>query len=122
MKNLGSKIDSLFLLREQKRGFEDLAKSMQAKITELEDALIEQMDEEGVTKSTGTKASVSITTAIKPNVESWDTFYQYIHKNKRYDLLERRPSVLACRELFETKGKIPGCMPVTLRKLNLRTL
>ena len=122
MTTLGNKIDGLFALREQKRKLEEKVKVVQTQMIEIEDELMVQMDAEGVAKSTGRKASVAISTTLKPNVENWDSFYAFIHKNKRYDLLERRPAVLSCRELFETKGKIPGVQPVTLRKINLRSL
>ena len=80
------------------------------------------MDQQNITKSTGSKATVSISTSVKPSVEDWDAFYAYIHKNKYYHLLERRPSVTGCRELFDHKGAIPGVVPFTQRKLNIRSV
>jgi hypothetical protein len=75
-----------------------------------------------VSKSTGVLATVSISENIRPSVEDWDAFYAYIHKYKYYHLMERRPSVSGCNELLETKGKIPGVVPFTQRKLNVRSV
>lgn len=122
MKSLGAKIDALASLRDTKRDLEEKVKAVENEMKDLELELIEQMDKEGVQRSTGKLATVSIGTAIKPSVEDWDEFYKYIHKYKFYHLLERRPSVTGCRELFEKKGKIPGVVPFTQRKLNLRSL
>ena len=122
MSTIGVKIDQLHALREQKRALEEQIKQLSGQMDELENQLIDQMDKEGVTKSTGNSATVSITTSVKPSVEDWDAFYAYIHRRKYYHLLERRPSVTGCRELLETKGKIPGVVPFTQRKLNIRSV
>lgn len=122
MSTVGAKIDALHALREDKRQLEELLKAKAQEIDLMENELIELMDQQNISKSTGTKATVSITTSTKPSVEDWDAFYAYIHKNKYYHLLERRPSVTGCRELFDHKGAIPGVVPFTQRKLNIRSV
>lgn len=122
MSTIGVKIDQLHAVREEKRRLEEEIKALVEKADALELSLIDQMDREGVSKSTGNKATVSITSSVKPSVEDWDALYAYIHRNKYYHLLERRPSVTGCRELLETKGKIPGVVPFTQRKLNIRSV
>ena len=122
MSTVGAKIDALHALREEKRQLEELLKAKAQEIDLVENDLIEQMDQQNITKSTGSKATVSITTSVKPSVEDWDAFYAFIHKNKYYHLLERRPSVTGCRELFDTKGAVPGVVPFTQRKLNIRSV
>lgn len=122
MSTVGAKIDALHLLREEKRQLEELVAAKKAEMDVMELDLIDQMDREGISKSTGGMASVSISASTRPSVEDWDAFYAFIHKNKYYHLLERRPAVLGCRELFDTKGKIPGVVPFTQRKLNIRTV
>ena len=122
MSTVGAKIDSLHALREEKRLLEEQVKAKAQEIDLAENELIEQMDQQNISKSTGSKATVSITTSVKPSVEDWDAFYAFIHKNKYYHLLERRPSVTGCRELFDTKGAVPGVVPFTQRKLNIRSV
>ena len=122
MSTVGAKIDALHALREDKRQLEELLKAKAQEIDLMENELIELMDQQNISKSTGTKATVSITTSTKPSVEDWDAFYAYIHKNKYYHLLERRPSVTGCRELLDHKGAIPGVVPFTQRKLNIRSV
>ena len=122
MSTVGVKIDALHALREEKRQLEELLKAKAQEISLAENDLIEQMDQQNIIKSTGSKATVSISVSVKPSVEDWDAFYAYIHKNKYYHLLERRPSVTGCRELFDHKGAIPGVVPFTQRKLNIRSV
>jgi len=112
----------MYQLREFKRTLEQEVKQVNEDIQQVERELITLMEAENVTKSTGSKATASISESVKPSVEDWDDFYDYIHKMKYYHLLERRPSVSGCRELFETKGSIPGVVPFVQRKISLRTL
>ena len=119
---LGTLIDQMFNVREKKRVHEAEISKIEKEMALLEAALIERMDAETVDSSRGKLATASITTSVVPNVEDWDKFYAYLHKNKYYHLLERRPSVTGCRELFEKKGAIPGVVPFTKRKLNLRVV
>mgnify|MGYP003442148804 CR=1 FL=1 len=122
MSTIGTKIDTLHNIREQKRALEKQIEKLGEQAALLESELIDQMDAEGVSKSTGKNASVYIGENVKPTVEDWDAFYKYILRNKYFHLLERRPSVTGCRELFETKGKIPGVVPFTQRKINIRSV
>jgi len=119
---IGVRIDQLHNIRERKRELEEQVKQLSEQMNELEGQLIDQMDKEGVVRSTGNTATVSISVSVRPSIDDWDAFYAYIHRNKYYHLLERRPSVTGCRELFETKGKIPGAVPFTQRKLNIRSV
>ena len=122
MSTVGAKIDALHALREEKRKIESKLSEKVSEIAALEGELMDQMDAQNITKSTGSSATVSISVSVKPAVEDWDAFYAYIHRHKYYHLLERRPSVTGCRELFDTKGVIPGVTPFTQRKLNVRSV
>lgn len=122
MPTTGVMIDNYYKLREEKRGFEEAIKQIGEKMSTIETDMIKQMDAEGITKATGKNATISVSEQIRPNVQDWDQFYAYIHKNKYYHLLERRPSVSGCQELFETKGKVPGVVPFTARRINMRAV
>jgi hypothetical protein len=122
MSTLGLKIDALHALREEKRAIEAQLKLKEEEISAMENDLITQMDAQGVSRSTGAHATVSITMSVRPAVEDWDAFYAFISKHKYFHLLERRPSVVGCRELFELKGTIPGVVPFTQRKLHIRSV
>lgn len=121
MISMGAKIDALFALREKKRKHDEAIKELEKQMSTLQQELITQMQTEGITASKGKKASISISDNIVPQVEDWDAFYEFIRKKKWFHLLERRPSVSGCRELFEKNGRIPGVMPFNKITLNLRT-
>lgn len=118
--SLGLQIDALFKLREKLRSIQAQEKDQMDLISAAEVVLMETMKAEGVDKSTGKLATVSISSTIAANVVDWDTFWAFVYKNKFGHLLQKRVSDPAVRELFETKGKVPGVEPYTKEKLNLR--
>lgn len=87
----------------------------------LEIELMAQMDAQGLDKSSGGKASVTVYDSVKPQVVDWDAFHRWIKRHDAFYMLEKRPSVTACREVFESKGKIPGVVPFIKRQVLLRT-
>lgn len=115
---IGAKIDLRQKLKAQKEQLDAKVKDKEAEIDQVERALYEQMEKEGTTNGGGKTATVSIVESIVPNVKDWDAFYKYIKRLNYFHLLERRASVSGCRELFETKGAIPGVEPFTKRRLN----
>jgi hypothetical protein len=119
---LGTLIDGIWSLREAKRKLEAEVKVIEEDIGKSEELLLERMGKEGVDRSTGKFASVSISENVVPITKDWDAFIAYVIKSKQGHLVERRPATLACRELWEKKGSIPGLEPFTKRKANIRTL
>lgn len=120
--SLGARIDALHALREDLRALQAQEKAVEERIKDAEATLMEVMQKEGIDKSTGKKATVSISESVVGNVTDWDLFWQFVFKTKQSHLLQRRVSDPAIRELFETKGKVPGVEPFTRRKLNLRAV
>lgn len=120
--SVGAVIDQIWAVREEKRRLESQVKEVAAKIEELESALMERLETEGLEKASGTKASVSVGTSVVADVQDWDSFWAYIIKNKYTHLLQRRVSEPAYRELLDAGKKVPGVQPFTKRKLNVRTV
>lgn len=118
-KTVGAKIDLMAKLDDQRKEYDELAKGLKNDYNIIEAALMEQMGREDITISSASLGSVKIGDSVVPNVKDWDLFYKFIAKMKYYHLLERRPSVSGCRELFETKGSIPGVEAFVKIKLTL---
>jgi len=119
---IGAAIDAMNDLREDKRAKEAALKIVQEAYDLLEATLIELMDAEGTSKSTGMKAGASLGESTRYNPLDWEVFFAYCAKNKYSHLIERRPSVSGCEELMRLKGAIPGIEPYTKRKILLRSL
>jgi hypothetical protein len=119
---LGSRIDSLCDLREQKRELEGELKVVEESYTKLADELMETLDAQGMAKATGKTATVSVSSSVVGQIENDAAFFAYVKKSGHFHLFQRRLSDAAVREILEQKGSIPGIKPFTKKRLNLRTL
>lgn len=119
---MGTMIDNLWALREEKRALEAQVEGVEEKIKALEGELIARMDQEGVDKSTGKKASVAVSETVVGNITDFDALCAFVKKTGYFHLLQRRVTDTACRELWEQKKPIPGVEPFTRRRINIRTL
>lgn len=122
---VGFLIDSLQNIRAQKRDLAEREKALNAEYDAIELQLINMMDAEGLAKSTGKTATASLTTTrnfsfIKEG--GFEAFFAYAAKLKRPDLIQRRISVPAVRELWAMKGTVPGLTPYDEKKIGLRDL
>jgi hypothetical protein len=119
---LGKLIDTQWELREEKRAAEEVVKAIEAKIAANESILFERLDAEDTIKGEGKSASASITSTTSFNITDFDAFAEYVRKNKYFHLFQRRVSETAAREIFESKGALPGLTPFTKRRINIRSL
>lgn len=117
---IGALADALHAIRERRVAAEQVVKAIEEEYRAAEAKLIEAADAQNTSTGKGARASFSVNESIVPQVKDWDAFYKYIYKNKFAHLLERRPSVTGCRELFDTKGAIPGVEKFAKRRVNLR--
>lgn len=114
---LGAKMDALFKLKAKHKKAQEAADTIKKDVTAAEEELMGLMLDTGVEKSTSKGGTISVSKSLVPSVTDWDKYYAYIHKNKYYHLLERRPSATGCRELFEMGKQVPGVEPVTRMSL-----
>lgn len=119
---LGSLIDQLFALKKKLSEKEQEKKEIEEKVNKLKDQIIARGQEEGVSQARGKLGTATINDKTYPQVTDWDAFYKFIHENKFYQLLHRRPSVPGCAELFDTQGSIPGVEKFVKREVNLKGL
>ena len=120
--SLGAQIDKMWDIREKKRGLEASIKDLDGQLTTIEAELMEDMEANGVDKMTGKHAGVSITSNTVAHVTDWDELWKFILKTKNTQLLQRRVSDPAYRELLEMGKKVPGAEAFTKKRLNLRSL
>lgn len=121
-RTIGELVDNMHEIRERKKAAEEVVKGIAAELDQAEQELLKAADDQQTTAGKGKLASFSVSENVVPQVTDWDKFYKFIAKNKWFHLLERRPSVTGCRELFDTKGAIPGVEKFTKRRVNLRGL
>lgn len=118
---VGSLIDKLDDLREKKRKIDEQLKLVENDYNTLQQTLIERLQQEGMDKASGKKATVSLSSTIVANTTDWDALCKYVKRTGYFHLFQRRISDPAFRELLETKGKVPGLEAFTKVKLNHRS-
>lgn len=99
---------------------EDEVKVLEEQETKLKEELRLAAEKEGLTSGGGKKSKWTIAPDTVPQASNWDAFYQYIHDNKYYHLLQRRPAVKACQELWGQSTTIPGIDKFTKMKVNVK--
>lgn len=122
--SLGKKIDKLQTMYEKYKALEAQVNELKNEYKDLEQEIQVTLLENGVTKASGTKATVSISKNEVPSVEDWDSFYAFIRRNNAFYLLQRRANAAPYRELLEKRRgkKIPGVSTVETVSLNRRVL
>lgn len=118
--NLSTLIESLCDLKRQKKELELSVKGIDKDIAGLEVQIMQAMDGEGILESKSYVGKVTIGESVYPHVEQWDQFGEFILENRYLHLLERRPAVLAYRELLTLGRPVPGVLPFTKRKLTFK--
>jgi len=114
-------LQSLCELNRIKKSLASQAKDIEKQITIVERQLMDAMDADGVTEAGNTQiGKVSLSESVYPQVEAWDVFGDYILTNRYLHLLERRPAVLAYRELLSLGRAVPGVLPFTKRKITFK--
>ena len=119
---LGGLIYSLSVLRNAKSRLEEQLKDVGKEITAAEKDIIEALQASNLRESATGNFRVAISESTYPQVENWDLFGGFILDNRMLHLLERRPAVLAYREMLQLRRAVPGVVPFEKLKLNFRTL
>jgi hypothetical protein len=119
---LGSLIDRMSELREQRRVLGEEDKKLKAEYDAIELDLIASLDQQGMVKGTGRVAGASIGENVVANKVDFMATMAWIAKTKNYQLVQQRISDPAYRELRALGKTIPGLEDFTKRSINLRNL
>lgn len=122
MATIGELIDKLHAKRQEIAAHREQERELKKQEEEIEMQVISAMQEQDTTQGAGKLAQARVSEKLLPQVTDWDKFYQFIHQNRFYHLLQRRPSSTGCQELFDTQGDIPGVERFRKMQINLRSL
>lgn len=119
---LGQLTDQLWATREEKRALNEQLKEIEGRIESLTSELIERMEAEGLDSMKGTKASLTVSPSLNPQIEDWDRFLAWVWKTKNLQLLRRQINPDPWREVMTLKKEVPGTVPFIKKTLNMRTI
>lgn len=114
-KTLGECIDSLYLARSKRLALDKELEEMKKVESALREHIKHNFDEADLNGAKGKIATATLTTLYQPTATNWDLVFEYIRKNRAFDLLQKRLSATACRARWDNKKDIPGVerIPVT---------
>ena len=110
--DLGPAIDALYNLREMRLELERKAKGLKEQEQEARNAILDCLEQSGLNKASGQVATAGKRISVIPLVTDWDQVFGYIKDHDRFDLVQKRISVLAWRETHDNGETIPGTEPV----------
>jgi len=122
---LGSIIDKLHALREERRALSKEDKALKADFDENKATLIEHLDEQGTKRASSDFATASITESDVGTIAERERFWKWIMRTKRYEMLTWNISQPALREYIEqSRGNKPppGIEMFTKRDISLTKL
>lgn len=118
---LGEVADYYQSYRTERLAADKAAAALKAQESAAQELLIQQMLLQKVTAAGGRLLRVTCDIHkpdYVPHVKEWDKFYQYIKQNDAFDLLERRPGKLACKERWDAGEIVPGVEKFPVYKLS----
>lgn len=106
-KKIGSEIDRLFLLREQKRQLQEQITEINKEYEGIEAELISIMELEQLEKASGTHATATIKIDSYPSVDDLELFTRFVVENERWDMLRKQANAGPIREMLEQQNMLP---------------
>ena len=104
----------LKVLLEQEKELKNVQNALEAEIAA-------DMERQGLTQTGNDVCTISLKTEVVPTVEDWDVLHQHISDTGRFELLQKRMSATAYRELIAMEPSVPGVRSTELTKVNYRS-
>jgi len=105
---LGETIDLLYKTRQERLALDKQVQEFKAAETKLREELLDMLSSIGLEKASGKEATVGIRRNEVPLIIEWGDIHQYIKESDRFDLLQKRLSAPAWRELYQSGILVPG--------------
>lgn len=116
---LGNMIDLLYSLRQLRLDKTREVDKLKEEETLARLQIMEHLDSAGLAKASGGMATCGIISKIEPQVTDWEAIHEYIRIQNRFDLVQKRLSAPAWRDLKESGVLLPGTEAITVRDLSL---
>ena len=118
---LDDKMNMLADTRAKLKVLLDQEKELKNVQNALEAEIAADMERQGLTQTGNDVCTISLKTEVVPTVEDWDVLHQHISDTGRFELLQKRMSATAYRELIAMEPSVPGVRSTELTKVNYRS-
>tara|TARA_R100001460_G_scaffold26606_1_gene53821 strand:- start:1821 stop:2213 length:393 start_codon:yes stop_codon:yes gene_type:complete len=118
---LDDKMNRLADTRLQLKALLEQEKKLKQIQNALETEIAADMERQGLTQTGNDACTISLKTEIVPTVEDWDALHQHIIATGQFELLQKRMSATAYRELITMAQSVPGVRSTELTRVNYRS-
>ena len=119
--NLDDKMNMLADTRAKLKVLLEQEKELKQVQNALEAEIAADMERQGLTQTGNEVCTISLKTETVPTVEDWDVLHKHISDTGRFELLQKRMSATAYRELIAMEPSVPGVRSTELTKVNYRS-
>ena len=120
-RKLNDIMDELTTIRKQESDIQASQKKLRLRRNDLESEIMWKMEEQGLDQIANDLCTISKKKEIVPTVEDWDALHQHILDTRQFELLQKRMSATAYRELLQMDMSVPGVKATELTKINYRS-
>ena len=119
--NLDDKMNMLNDTRQELKKLQAQEKTLKDTQNYLEAEIAADMAKQGLTQTGNDVCTISLKTEVVPTVEDWDALWEHIFDTRQTELLQKRMSATAYRELLAMAQVVPGVRSTELTKVNYRS-
>jgi hypothetical protein len=119
--NIDELLTNLYEVRTKISELQSEEKTYKRMKEDLESELLVQLEQQGIDRVSNKLCTVSVKKETVPTVEQWDDLYKHIVQTNQFELLQKRMSATAYRELLQLGEQVPGVVSTELTKVNFRS-
>lgn len=119
--NIDELLTNLYEVRTKISELQTEEKTYKRMKEDLESELLVQLERQGIDRVSNKLCTVSVKKETVPTVEQWDDLYKHIVQTNQFELLQKRMSATAYRELLQLGEQVPGVVSTELTKVNFRS-
>lgn len=114
-------LNELTQVRTDLKKLQEKEKGFKGRKMELEAKIVSTLKQQGIDRIGNDSCTLSIKEEIVPTVEDWDQVYQHLLQTKQFELIQKRMSATAFRELLQMGMNVPGVKATELTRVNFRS-
>lgn len=107
-RSMGLSADLYAEVRELRLAMQKHVDKMKERETEIREYLIDNISKSDDTGAAGKKYRAQIVRKIVPQVADWAKVWAFVQKTGRFDILQKRVSDTAVKDMWEDGKAIPG--------------
>lgn len=107
-RSIGLCADLYSEVRELRLAMQKVVDEVKARETEVREHIIQNLSKSDDTGAAGKRYRAQVVRKVVPRLASWEDFTAFVVQERRFDLLQKRLSDTAVKDLWEAGTAVPG--------------